>query len=84
MKVKVKKPFPFYPYLLQEKQGLPDCNPISVGCPGDIRYTRPLPHPTNPNIINKVKSGKSRSVPTKEFGFPEAMQLGWLKDKDRL
>ena len=33
--------FPLYPYLLQEKQALPYCKPISVGRPGDVRYTTP-------------------------------------------
>ena len=51
--MKVKKPeeiktFPLYPYLLQGKQALPSCKPISVGSPGDVRYTTPLPHPTTP------------------------------------
>ena len=27
------KTFPIYPYLLQGKQALPNCKPISVGCP---------------------------------------------------
>ena len=27
-----------YPYLLQGSQALPNCKPISVGCPRDIRY----------------------------------------------
>ena len=29
------KTFPLYPYLLQGKQVLSNCKPISVGCPGD-------------------------------------------------
>ena len=39
------KTFPIYPYLLQ---GLPNCKPISVGRPGDIRYTTPSHHLTTP------------------------------------
>ena len=27
--------FPLYPYLLQGQQALPNCKPISVGCPGE-------------------------------------------------
>ena len=38
--------FPLYPYLLQGQQALPNCKPISVGCPDDVRYMTPLPHPT--------------------------------------
>ena len=30
---------------------LPNCKPISVGHPGDVRYTTPLPHPTIPGSI---------------------------------
>ena len=40
------KTFPLYPYLLQEYQALPNWKPISVGRPGDVRYTTHLPHPT--------------------------------------
>ena len=40
--------FPLYLYLLQGQQALPKCKPISVGRPGDARYTTPLPHPTTP------------------------------------
>ena len=43
------KTFPLYPYLLQE-QALPNCKPISVGRPGDVRYTTPLPHLTTPGF----------------------------------
>ena len=42
------KTFPLYPYPLQGKQALPNCKPISVGCPGDVRYTAPSHHPTTP------------------------------------
>ena len=35
------KIFPTYPYLLQGYQALPNCKPISVGRPGDVRYTTP-------------------------------------------
>ena len=40
------KTFPLYPYLLQGQQALPNCKPVSVGCPGDARYMTPLPLPT--------------------------------------
>ena len=30
--------FPLYPYLLQGQQALPNCKPISVGRPSDVRY----------------------------------------------
>ena len=54
MKVKEqkKKTFPLYPYLLQGQQALSGYKPISVGSPGDVRYTTPLPHPTTPNSTN--------------------------------
>ena len=45
------KTFPLYPYLLQGQQALPNCKPISVGRPGDVRYTTPLHHPTTPGKI---------------------------------
>ena len=40
--------FLFYPYLLQGQQALPNCKPVSVGCPGDkttghLRLTQPTP-----------------------------------------
>ena len=38
------KTFPLYPYLLQGYQALPNFRPISVGHPGDVRYSTPLPH----------------------------------------
>ena len=44
------KTFPLYPYLLQGQQALPNCKPISVGRPGDIRYTTPSHHPTTPRL----------------------------------
>ena len=40
------KTSPLYPYLLQGLQALPSCKPISVGRPGDVRYTTPSHHPT--------------------------------------
>ena len=40
------KTFPLYPYLLQGQQALSNCKPISVGRPGDARYTTPLSHRT--------------------------------------
>ena len=42
------KTFSLYPYLLQRQQALPNCKPISIGRPGDGRYTTPLPHHTTP------------------------------------
>ena len=30
--------FPLNPYLLQGQQALPNCNPISVGCPQDTQH----------------------------------------------
>ena len=42
------KTSPLYPYLLQ---GLPKCKPISVGRPGDVRYTTPSRHPTTPRYV---------------------------------
>ena len=37
---------------------LPDCKPIYVGHPSDIRYMTPLPYPTTPYIINKSQEWK--------------------------
>ena len=42
------KTSPLYPYPLQGSQALPNCKPISVGRPGDVRYTAPSHHPTTP------------------------------------
>ena len=39
------KTFPLYSYPLQGHQVLPNCKPIRVICPGDVRYMIPLPHP---------------------------------------
>ena len=44
----IKTSPPLYPYLLQGKQALPNCKPVSVGRPGDTRYTTSLPLPTIP------------------------------------
>ena len=41
-----------YPYLQQGQQALPNCKLILVGCPGDVRYTAPLPPPTTPFLIH--------------------------------
>ena len=48
------KTFHLYPYLLQEKQALPNCKPVSVGCPSDSRYMTPLPHPTIPAGLVRI------------------------------
>ena len=45
------KTFPLYPYLLQGQQAMPNCKPISVGPPGNVRYTTPSHHPTTPNFF---------------------------------
>ena len=39
------KTSPLYPYLLQGLQALPNCKPVSVGRPGDVRYKTPSHHP---------------------------------------
>ena len=49
------KTFSLYPYLLQGQQALPNCKPISVGCPGDVRFTTPLLHPTTPMVLLRNK-----------------------------
>ena len=46
------KTFTLYPYLLHGKQALPNCKPISVGGPGDVRYRRRSHHPTTPRTID--------------------------------
>ena len=48
------KTFPLNPYLLQGQQALPNCKPLSVERPGDVRYTTPLLHPTTPWQAIKV------------------------------
>ena len=50
----IKKIFPIYPYLLQGQQALPNCKPISVGRPGDAKYTTPLLHPTTPLLSEET------------------------------
>ena len=42
------KTFPLSPYQLQGQQALPNCKPISVGRPGNVRYMTPSPHLTTP------------------------------------
>ena len=42
------KTFLLYPYLLEEYQPLPNCNPVSTGRPGDAGYTTSLPHTPPP------------------------------------
>ena len=39
------------PYLLQGQQALPNCKPISAGCPSGMRYMTPLHHPTTPSTL---------------------------------
>ena len=56
----------FYAYLLQEQQALPICKAISVGRPGDVSYTTPLPHPTTPNFNSFWMNKK---VPNLELSF---------------
>ena len=53
------KNIPLSPYL----QALPNCKPISVGHPGDVSYTIPLPHLTNPDKAKqKVEVDKKLHV----------------------
>ena len=47
------KTFPFYPYLLQGEQDMPNWKPISVGHPGDLRYPTPL-HLTFKLVCSRV------------------------------
>ena len=56
------KTFPLYPYLLQGLQALPNCKPISVEHPGDVRYTTPSPHQSPPTKDNNAKSKKGRVI----------------------
>ena len=67
------KTIPLYPYLLQREQALPNCKPISVGLPGDARYTTPLLHPSfvcvevlRPSQPNRVMSS-AVSLPNHMF-----------------
>ena len=50
------KTFPLYSYLLQGWQALPNCKPISVGSPADVRYTTPLPRPTTSLLWRNKKN----------------------------
>ena len=52
------KTFPLYPYPLQGYQALPNCKPISVGRPSDVRYTAPSHHPTTSGDTVKAANGK--------------------------
>ena len=62
------KTFLLYSYLLQGQQALPNCKPISVGCPGDVRYTAPLPHPTIPStLLNKAPREQILSLQSRPF-----------------
>ena len=36
------------------RMALPNCKPISVGHPSDIRYMTPSHHPTTPSVFNKI------------------------------
>ena len=45
------KNIPLYSYLLQGWQVLPNCKPVSVGHPSDVRYTTSLPLPTTPSLF---------------------------------
>ena len=42
------KTFSQYLYLLQGQQAWPNCKPILVGRPGDVRYSTPAPYLTTP------------------------------------
>ena len=67
-------PLPLYPYLLQGQQTLPNCKPVSVGCPGDARYMRPLPpnHPHSNTCITMLicltKTNDSQQVSLHNIG----------------
>ena len=53
------KTSPLYPFLLQGSQALPNCKPISVGRPSDIRYTIPSPNPnTSPSTPYRIHQNK--------------------------
>ena len=43
------KTFPLYPYLLQGQQALPNCKPISVRRPGDIKIHDTFATPNHPH-----------------------------------
>ena len=47
------KTFLLYPYPLQGLQALPNCKPISVGRPSDVRYTTPC-HTRPPTPLSKT------------------------------
>ena len=63
------KTTPLYPYLLQEKQSLPDCKPISVGRTGDARYTS-LPHPTVPRPTEMYSLIRNFVIPFYVLQYP--------------
>ena len=75
MKVKKrreKKNSPLYLYLLQGQQALLNCKSISVGRPGDVRYTTPLPHPTTPRTFGRA--------PSEDSDQPAHMSEGTVSD----
>ena len=61
------KTFPLYPYPLQGQQALPNCKPVSVGRPSDVRYTAPSHHPTTPRISTNPASSNWRFLCTPNF-----------------
>ena len=63
------KTFPLYPYLLQGQQAFPNCKPISVGRPGDVRYAAISPHLTTPSNCKKNVCLFDFTISLKGIGF---------------
>ena len=58
------KIFPIY--LLQGLQALPNCKPITVGRPGDVRYKTPSHHPTTPYRLDRCLYVKLKKLNVKQ------------------
>ena len=65
---------PLYPYLLHGYQALPNCMPISIGRPDDVRYTTPSPHLTSPCCLVSTL-GNQKSDSYKEMTVVERLNI---------
>ena len=59
------KTFPSTLTCYKDNRPFPTVKPISVGRPGDVRYTTPLPHPTTPFLWLKIgrSFGERKLIP---------------------
>ena len=49
------KNIPHLPLPVTRMAGLPNCKPISAGCPGCVRYTTPSSHLTTPSARTNIE-----------------------------